>query len=71
MDFDDSPEQAEFRAEARDWLAQQTDILKKPEGKITEQDELERAKAWQARKADARYAQITWPEEMGGRGGTP
>ena len=49
MDFDDSPEQAQFRAEARDWLAKQTDILKKPEGKITEQDELKRARAWQAR----------------------
>ena len=29
------------------------------------------AKDWQARKADAGYAGITWPKEWGGRGGTP
>ena len=29
------------------------------------------AKAWQAKKADAGYAGITWPKECGGRGGTP
>jgi len=29
------------------------------------------AKAWQAKKADAGYACITWPKEWGGAGGTP
>ena len=32
---------------------------------------MSRAKAWQAKKAAAGYAQITWPKEWGGRGGTP
>src|SRR5208283_4941601 len=27
--------------------------------------------AWQAKKAAAGYAQITWPKEWGGPGGTP
>ena len=29
------------------------------------------SKAWQAKKAAAGYAQITWPKEWGGQGGTP
>jgi alkylation response protein AidB-like acyl-CoA dehydrogenase len=29
------------------------------------------SKAWQAKKAAAGYAQITWPKEWGGPGGTP
>jgi alkylation response protein AidB-like acyl-CoA dehydrogenase len=29
------------------------------------------AKSWQAKKADAGYACITWPKEWGGAGGTP
>jgi alkylation response protein AidB-like acyl-CoA dehydrogenase len=31
---------------------------------------LEKAKAWQKTKAENKFAQITWPEEWGGRGGT-
>ena len=34
-------------------------------------DDMARAKAWQAKKAEAGYAQITWPKEWGGGGGTP
>src|SRR5260370_39788949 len=29
------------------------------------------AKQWQAKKADAGFAGITWPQQWGGRGGTP
>ena len=29
------------------------------------------SKAWQAKKAAAGYAQITWPKAWGGQGGTP
>ncbi len=29
------------------------------------------AKAWQAKKAEAGFAAITWPKAVGGRGGTP
>src|SRR3984957_10193037 len=34
-------------------------------------DDMARAKAWEARKAEGGYAQITWPKEWGGGGGTP
>ncbi len=72
MDFNDTPEEAEFRAEARAFLEQHL----KPKGAQTtsrredRQLTLERAKKWQKTKADNRFAQITWPEEWGGRGGT-
>ncbi|HCO58736.1 MAG TPA: acyl-CoA dehydrogenase, partial [Porticoccaceae bacterium] len=32
---------------------------------------LAKAKQWQAKKAAAGYAAITWPTELGGLGGTP
>ena len=34
-------------------------------------ESLARAKAWQAKKADAGFAAITWPKQWGGRGGSP
>jgi alkylation response protein AidB-like acyl-CoA dehydrogenase len=75
MDFNDTPEEAAFRAEARAWLDANARRLgpgeKRPspmgsgDGRETL---LEDAKEWQAKKADARWACITWPEEYGGRG---
>ena len=69
MDFNDTAEEAAFRAEARAWLeanAPKTTLSGKSEAEL-----LVLAKAWQAKKAAARYACITWPEKLGGRGGTP
>lgn len=67
MDFNDTPEEAEYRAAARAWL--DTNV---PEHKaMAHDDDLAAARAWQARKAAAGYAQITWPKEWGGGGGTP
>jgi alkylation response protein AidB-like acyl-CoA dehydrogenase len=76
MDFEDTPEEAKFRAEVRVFLEANAE-RRKPgtaEGYRTSQSApgaLERAKAWQAKKAAAGYAGITWPKEWGGRGGTP
>lgn len=67
MDFNDTPEEAEYRAAARAWLDANV-----PEHKaIPHDDDLAAARAWQTRKAAAGYAQITWPKEWGGGGGTP
>lgn len=72
MDFKDSTEEAEFRAEANAFLSQHLDpkiangIRSGRSG-----DYLQRAKDWQKVKAENRFAQITWPEAMGGRGGSP
>ncbi|MFC6197883.1 acyl-CoA dehydrogenase family protein [Ponticaulis profundi] len=71
MDFNDTPEEAEFRAEANAFLSKH--LKPKSEAQPRERGEefLKRAKAWQKTKAQAGYANITWPKEIGGRGGTP
>jgi len=75
MDFDDTPEEAAFRAEAASWLEKHAELRKPGEKSVgaLERDDPETiaaAKAWQAKKADAGWACITWPKEFGGRGGT-
>ncbi len=75
MDFTDSPTEAAFRAEVRVWLA--ANALRKTSrypsfaGRYDEAQSLLRAKDWQARKAAAGYAAITWPNAYGGRGDPP
>lgn len=72
MNFEDSPEEAKFRAEARAWLAENAAEYRKPlPENMTEAQTLKMAKSWQAKKAAAGYAAITWPKEVGGLGGTP
>ena len=70
MDFNDSPEEADFREKARAWLSENAP---KPNGNRQQRtgDLMAEGKAWQAKKASAGYAQITWPKEWGGGGGTP
>lgn len=75
MDFNDTPEEAKFRSEVRAWLeanAKPKDPSKARAGRSTksEQERLERARKWQAKKAEAGYAAITWPKEYGGLGGS-
>ena len=64
MNFEDSPKEAAFRAEARTWLEANVPT----EGEMAGMDELQRAKLWQKRKADAGWACISWPKTYGGRG---
>jgi acyl-CoA dehydrogenase len=77
MDFDDTPEEAAFRAQVRAWLDANSERLKPGESNpgIAESRSrpgtLKRAQEWQAKKADAGWACITWPKEYGGRGATP
>lgn len=77
MDFDDTKEEAAFRKECHDWLSQNA-RFKSASGEnsrnrsnMSDDELVKRAKEWQAKKAAAGYAQITWPKEWGGRGGTP
>src|SRR3954466_15997776 len=79
MDFDDSPAEAEFRAEARAWL----EANAKPKdptaighggndvaGSEAEKQHVREAQAWQATLYEEGWAGITWPKEYGGRGGS-
>jgi alkylation response protein AidB-like acyl-CoA dehydrogenase len=68
MNFDDSPREAEFRAEARKWIAENGPrYLPPPGADFAALCQL--ARAWQAAKADAGYAGFGIPKELGGRGG--
>jgi acyl-CoA dehydrogenase len=74
MDFNDTPKEAAFRAEARGWLEANAEPLAPGERQelfAERADRLAEARAWQARKADAGWACITWPREYGGRDATP
>ncbi len=76
MDFSDSPEEAAFRAKARDWLdatATRRNGSEKAQDHFMarDADEVARARDWQARKADAGWAGLTWPRAFGGRDATP
>ncbi len=76
MNFADSPEEAAFRAEAREWLQQHACardvvnslVVNQETGDFSEQFPV--ARAWQAKKFDAGFGAIYFPKEFGGRGGT-
>ncbi len=77
MDFNDTPEEAAFRAEARAWLEANAE-LKGPDdkgpdvlGERVDDETVKAAKAWQKKKAEAGWTCLTWPKEYGGRGATP
>ncbi|HZZ34385.1 MAG TPA: acyl-CoA dehydrogenase family protein [Caulobacteraceae bacterium] len=67
MDFNDTPEEAAYRAQARAWL--EANAPKRGERARNDEPTLEESKAWQAKKATAGYSCITWPKEWGGVGG--
>jgi alkylation response protein AidB-like acyl-CoA dehydrogenase len=72
MDFSDTPEEAAFRAEARAWLEANAEPLAPGETQVVSEEAslVPDSQAWQAKKADAGWACITWPKEFGGRGAT-
>ena len=70
MDFNDTPDEAAFRAEARAWLEANAPKVFEAGADLEGGDGMAASKAWQAKKAAAGYAQITWPKEWGGAGGT-
>jgi alkylation response protein AidB-like acyl-CoA dehydrogenase len=80
VDFDDTPEEALFRAEVRTWLSQHA----KPRGdtSATQRDRndpdpaagarhVAACKEWQLALYEGGWAGITWPKTYGGRDGTP
>jgi alkylation response protein AidB-like acyl-CoA dehydrogenase len=75
MNINDTTEEAAFRVEARAFLeanAKRREPGTMPNRSIERDAEIIKdAKAWQAKKAKAGFAAITWPKAVGGRGGTP
>ena len=65
MDFNDTPEEAEFRAEARAWL--EANAPKNWQKRMQTEGMQPVCREWQATKYDAGWACLGWPEEYGGR----
>jgi len=73
MNFDDSPHEARYRATARAWIeANAPDMsgLCAEERRNWHPAHKAIARQWQATKADAGYACISWPQDWGGAGGS-
>ncbi|MGH1421250.1 MAG: acyl-CoA dehydrogenase family protein [Hyphomonas sp.] len=72
MDFNDTKDEAAFRAKANAFLSEH--LEPKGANRIASgrdrQKMMDKAKEWQKTKAANGYAKITWPEELGGMGGT-
>src|SRR5437868_14394018 len=78
MNFDDTPQEAEFRSVARKWIdanapkAFEEELSKSSLGRIrlARHDMVDVGKAWQKKKAEGGWACLHWPKEDG-RGGAP
>jgi alkylation response protein AidB-like acyl-CoA dehydrogenase len=79
VDFDDTPEEAAFRADARAWLNANAIPKGAPEdfsagnfsGEIEPAEYVKRCRWWQGQLFEGGWAGITWPKAVGGRGGKP
>ena len=76
MDFNDTSQEAEFRAKCRAWLEANAELKTKKTNSaknmnIGNKSLLEEAAEWQKKKYDAGWAMIHWPKEFGGIGATP
>jgi alkylation response protein AidB-like acyl-CoA dehydrogenase len=81
VDFEDTPEEAAVRAEARAFLEAHASLRTGTDadwsrGNLSEDDGaaaifVKRTQEWQATLYDNGWAGIAWPKAFGGRGGTP
>ena len=69
MDFNDSPQEAAFRAEAREWLRDHAPPHELAPGeKMPDTEEADRGRAWMRELYDGGWAGLTFPKALGGRG---
>src|SRR6202045_4182389 len=79
MNFDDTPQEAEFRSLARKWIdanapkQYEAELSKSSLGgiRLEKEEIVDVGKAWQKKKAEAGWACLHWPKEYGGGGATP
>lgn len=71
MDFEDSPAQAAFRAEARGFLADHAPREPMPQyhkARVADEELLPRHRDWQRTLFQHGWGALTWPQAFGGRG---
>ena len=66
MDLNYTEQQVAFRAEVRQWLADNVPVEPLPSFDTAEGFQAHRE--WEAKLYEGHWGMITWPEEMGGRG---
>ena len=70
MDFRDTPEEAAFRKEIREWLESNLPSQEK-QGELSvgpEEERVEARRSWQAKLNEDGWAGVSWPKQFGGRG---
>ena len=76
MDFNDTKEQAEFRAKCRNWLEQNAELKinvekEKKDGMVGEEAFLQAEKKWRKKKCNAGWTGWQGPKEYGGGAACP
>jgi alkylation response protein AidB-like acyl-CoA dehydrogenase len=72
MNFEDTPQEAAFREEARAFLSANATLKSEAAPRKENEDEhIQRARVWQKLKADNGWACLSYPKEYGGRGAAP
>jgi alkylation response protein AidB-like acyl-CoA dehydrogenase len=74
LDLNDTPEQAEYRAEVRAWLAEhraQAPEVRSTRAGAEDSAYIDARRRWQGRLAEGGLAGVTWPTEYGGQGRGP
>lgn len=71
MDLAFTPEEEQFAAEARAWLAAALAQADLPDRFASLEEEIDWGRRWQARLAGDRWVGIHWPAAYGGRSATP
>jgi alkylation response protein AidB-like acyl-CoA dehydrogenase len=72
MNFDDTPQEAAFRAEAQTFLSANATLkVDAPPRKETEDEHISRARSWQKLKSENGWACLSWPKDYGGRDAQP
>jgi alkylation response protein AidB-like acyl-CoA dehydrogenase len=68
VDLNDTPEQAEFRAQVRAWLDEHKDEAPASSGDAEDTAYIDTRRVWQRKLAEGGLAGVTWPKEYGGQG---
>jgi alkylation response protein AidB-like acyl-CoA dehydrogenase len=68
VDLNDTPEQASYRQEVREWLEANKAQAPPRSGSSEDTEYIDARRAWQRRLAEAGLAAVSWPAELGGRG---
>jgi alkylation response protein AidB-like acyl-CoA dehydrogenase len=68
VDLNDTPEQAAYREQTREWLAAHKGEAPPRTGSSQDSEYINGRRAWQRELAEAGLAGVTWPKEYGGQG---